>query len=39
MDEYLKFGEHIFKQNEQSNHEMREILAGFESKKLEIDQH
>ncbi len=39
LDEYLKFGEHIISQNEQSNLEMKKVLAEYETWKLETNQH
>jgi hypothetical protein len=38
-NEYLKYGKHLFKKNEQSNREMQEVLAEYEAWKLETNQH
>ena len=39
LDEYHKYGDHLFQENEKSNLEMQKVLAEFENWKLEANQH
>ncbi|MHA4738106.1 hypothetical protein [Dyadobacter sp. MSC1_007] len=38
-DAMVKYTEYLLEQSRQSRHELKEFLAEYESKKLEMDQH